>query len=545
MMKQKLKKTVCTSLALAVMAGVTWGCGGGDEAAAPARNSPGQSQPAAAELGYPKSLTYWSALNTNVSATMKSNAEIGAYKKLEEITGTKVEFQHPPAGQEKDAFNLMIATNKLPDVIEYNWSNVPAGPDKAIKDKTIIRLNELIEQHAPNLSKYLKDNPEVKKLITTDEGNIFVFPFVRGSEYLTTFNGMAIRKDWLDKVGLPVPETIEEWHTVLKAFKEKDPNGNGKADEIPLLIDDKGTELAFNNVFVGAWGITADFYQDKGVVKYGPLQPEFKEYVATMTQWYKEGLIDKDYVSTDSKLKDAKVTNDQLGALAMYSGSGIGKYMPLMTPKNPDFKLVGAPSAVLKKGDKPQISQKESPFTGIGAAITGSNANPAEAVKWLDYKYGQEGHLLFNFGIDGVSYTMKNNYPTYTDEVMKNPNNLPISQAMSKYALAAFSGPFIQDPRYMEQFAVLPEQKEAIEIWMNASNEKLLPFLSPTAEESTRFASIMNDVNTQFDEAVNRIIMGADSIDSYDKFVSRIKSMGIEEAVKLRQAALDRYNNRK
>lgn len=545
MKKKNLHKPGAVALSCMLLAGsVLAGCsGGGKEGNQPA----GSASPAAPakEVSYPASLVYWSALNGNVSATMKSNNEIAAYKKLEEITGTKVEFQHPPTGQEKDAFNLMVASNKLPDVVEYNWINVPAGPDKAIKDKTIIRLNELIEQHAPNLSKLLKEKPEIRKMITTDEGNIFVFPFIRGDEYLMTYNGLGIRKDWLDKLGLAVPETIDDWYTVLKAFKEKDPNGNGKADEIPLLIDDKNVELAFNNPFIGAWGITFDFYQENGKVKYGPMQPQFKEFLATMAKWYKEGLIDKDYVSTDNKLKDAKVTNDQLGALTLYSGSGIGKYIPMMTPKNPQFKLVGVPSAVLKKGEKPQIGQKEAAFTGIGAAVTGTNKNPAETVKWLDYKYGQEGHMLFNFGIEGESYKMVNNYPTYTDKIMKNPNNLPIAQAMAQYALASFSGPFVQDRRYMEQFAVLPEQKEAIDVWMKASNEKLLPFTSPTAEESTRFASIMNDVNTQFDEVFNRIIMGAESIDGYDKFISRIQSMGIEEAIKLKQAALDRYNSRK
>ncbi|CAM3608812.1 ABC transporter substrate-binding protein [Marinicrinis lubricantis] len=495
------------------------------------------------EVGYPEKLSYWVALNGNVSATMKSYNEIAAYQELEKLTGTKVEFQHPPQGQETDAFNLMISSGDLPDVIEHNWANVTRGPDQAIKDGTIIRLNELIDQYAPNFKKVLEENPEFKKLVTTDEGNIYVFPFLRGDEYLLTFNGLTIRKDWLDTLNLEVPETIDEWYEVLTAIKTGDPNQNGEQDEIPLFIDIKGTNLNLNNAFLGAWGITSMFYQIDGKVHYGPIQPEFKEFLTTMNKWYEEGLIDPDYAATDGKLKDAKVTGNVLAALPTYTGSGIGRYTELMKEQYPDFELVAAPNVVLNKGDRPLIGQKDFPFTGVGAAITGSNENPAETVKWLDYKYGEEGHILFNFGIEGVSYEMKDGYPTYTDEVMNHPD-LPVTQAMSKYAIASFSGPFVQDRRYMEQYSALPAQKDAIETWMDTENDRLMPPISPTSEESSRYASIMNDVNTYYEEMINKFIMGVEPLDNFDSFVQTIKGMGIEEAIQIQQAGLDRFNKR-
>lgn len=79
---------------------------------------------------------------------------------------------------------------------------------------------------------------------------------------------------------------------------------------------------------------------------------------------------------------------------------------------------------------------------------------------------------------------------------------------------------------------------------MNAKNEKWLPVLTQTAEESARFNSIMNDVNTYFNETINKLIMGIEPLDNFDKFVGTLKSMKIEEAINLRQAALDRYNKR-
>ncbi|SDC09198.1 putative aldouronate transport system substrate-binding protein [Paenibacillus sp. UNCCL117] len=542
-MSTKRKAAISITMSITLAGGMLVGCaGGGNEEpkeAPPAGKDSGQ----AAQAAYPASVTYWAALNANAAATMKSFGEIAAYQELEKRTGTKVEFQHPPVGMEKDQFNLMIATSsKLPDVIEYNWNTVSKGPDNAIKEKKIIRLNELIDQHAPNLKKYLSENPMIKKAVTTDEGNIYVFPFIRGDDYLLTFHGPSIRQDWLDKLKLPMPKTVAEWEETLRAFRDKDPNGNGKPDEIPFLLSMGDIEM--NHAFVGAWGITAGFYQKDGKVQYGPIQPEYKEFLMTMNRWYKEGLIDKDYATVDAKLRDAKVTGDQLGALMTYSGSGIGRYEDLAKSKIPSFKLVGTPYPTLKAGDKPILGQKDQPFTGIGSAVTSAAKNPEQIVKWLDYKYGTEGHMLFNFGVEGTSYTQVNGYPTYTDAVLKNPDKLPVAQAIAKYALASFSGPFIQDKRYMEQFAAKQEQKNAISVWMQPSNERLMPTVTMTSEEGTKFASIMNDVKTYNDEMVAKFIMGSQPLDNFETYTKTLRSMGIEEAIRIQQSALERYTKR-
>ncbi|WNQ09057.1 extracellular solute-binding protein [Paenibacillus aurantius] len=538
---RKTKRLTTAVLATSLVAVAAAGCSSKKEGTGTAA-SPSPTAGTPAEVSYPASISYWVSLNPNAAATMKSYNEIAAYKELEKKTGTKVDFQHPPAGQEKDQFNLMIASSKLPDVIEYDWSGAPKGADSLVKEKRIIRLNELIEKYAPNLTKVLKDNPEFRKMITTDEGNIYAMPFLLGDPQLSSVNGPILRKDWLDKVGMQAPKTIADWEAVLTAFRDKDPNGNGKKDELPFVY--MSSETDFNHLFIGAWGITQDFFQENGKVKYGPLEPQYKEYLTTMAKWYKEGLIDKDYATTDGKLKDAKVTGNQAGSFSGYAGSGIGRYIGLVQPKDPSFSLMGVPYPVLKEGDK-ALGQYTYPFTGIGAAITSSAKNPEQIVKWLDYKYGQEGHLLFNFGIEGQSYKMENGYPKYTDTILNNPDKLPVTQAMAKYFIASWSGPIVQDKRYIEQYFALPEQQNAQKAWMTADHSKLMPPVTLTAEESSKVASIMNDVKTYRDEMISKFIMGAEPMANYDKFVQTLKSMGIEEAIKARQAALDRFNSRK
>ncbi|WP_339272528.1 extracellular solute-binding protein [Paenibacillus sp. FSL W8-0426] len=482
-------------------------------------------------------LTYWVDLFPDAAAIMKSYGEVTAWKEIEAKTGVKIEFQHPAQGQLGEQFNLMVASNKLPDVVDYGWNAYPGGAQKAIRDKKLIPLNDYLD-HAPNLKKLLDDHPEWRKMASTDHGDLIGFPFIREDVTQQVFLGPAIRKDWLDQLNLSVPTTIDEWHTVLKAFKERDPNGNGEADEIPILIS------AGELTFAGAFGTPNDFYREKDTVKYGPIEPGFKEYLATMNQWYNEGLLDKDFATTDAKMTDAKITGNQVGSAVLFLNGGIGKYMDLMAQSQPDFKLVGTPYPTLNPGEKPVFGHMDNPVTGIFAAITGSNQNVVGTVKFLDYLYSEEGKLIMNFGKEGETYTLVDGQPRYTDAILNNPDGLPISQAFRKHIMGATSGPFVQDVRHTQQYTTKPEQKEAMTLWSNTTQEKRMPPVSISVEDSSRYSSIMTDVNTFKDEMILKFIMGTEPLDHFDNYVEMLKGLGIEEAIQIQQAALERYNNR-
>lgn len=501
----------------------------------------------------PLTLSYWVETNPNAAAVTKAYNEILCYVELEKRSGIHIDFQQAPVGQGLDQFNLMIASGKYPDVIEFGFggqagaaSTAPGGPARYIKDGVILRLNDLIDRYAPNYKKLLADHPDWRKQIMNDEGDLYGFPFIRGDPFLQTYTGPILRGDWLEKLGLKMPTTLDEWYTVLKAFKEKDPNGNGKADEIPFSPFFQSRPLdgyRSTGAFIGAWGIIMDYYQENGVVKHGVLQPEMKEFLKVMAQWYKEGLIDPDFVSLDRKTLDSKVTSGIQGALVGNAGSAIGNYTGLVRGTNPNLKLVGAPYPVLKAGQKPIVGQKEFEYGGQVAAITTTNKHVVETVKWLDYGYSVEGQLLYNFGVEGVSYKMDNGYPRYTDAVMK-PDKISVAQAMCKYFRGSYNGPFVQDKRYMEQYYELPEQREAVKNWYVADNAKWIPRVTPTQDESKRFATISNDVTTRCTESISKIIMGQQSVDTWDQVVQQLKQMGIEEGIKIQQAALERFNKR-
>lgn len=518
-------------------------------ACAPAATQPTSGEAAPSVEG--ATLTYWAVLSSNVAATLQNYNEMTCYQELEQITGVKLEFQHVPDNpQATEAFNLMIASGQYPDIIETNWRAFPGGPAKALNDGVIISLKDRIDGgQSPNFQQVLNDHPEWRRLIVTDEGDLYCYPFLRGHPGLLTFSGPAIRQDYLDKAGVSaVPTTVDEWAAMFGQFKGQDLNGNGNADEFAFTsyLFGKGiTGFDYGNAFVGAWNVAMNYYNAAGTVKFGPLQPEFKQFLQTVVDWQKEGFFHPDTFTMDAKAFDAQMTAGNIASCILLVGSGVGRLTTLIRPENPDFLLVGAPYPTLVAGEKAAFGQQDSPYPGgASAGITTACKNIDAALKVLDYPYGPEGHMLFNFGVEGNTYTLEGDYPRYTDIVMKHPDNLPLAQSMARHFRSNFAGPFVQDIRYLEQYFALPEQTAAYQTWGEAGHDMIMPPVTPTQEESRDYARIMADVTPRYEEIFAKIVTGAEPIETWDSFLSELDTIGIQQAISIQQAALERFNQR-
>ncbi|WNQ08890.1 extracellular solute-binding protein [Paenibacillus aurantius] len=531
MRKKKTGSYIRTASLLALSAGLAAGCSPRTEEKA-AVASTDSSSPG------PLKLTYWVGLPGDAARLMKNYNENTFYQELEKKTGVKVDFQHPAIGSEKEQFNLLIASGNLPDVIENNFTAYPGGPEKAIADKVIIPLNELIDKNAPNLKKYLDANPAMKKEISTDSGVIYSFPAI-GVGNSQVSSGLMVRKDWLNELGLPTPETVEEWTAVLRAFKEK------KGAKTPLTMT--RDELK-SDKFNGAYGVGSSFYLDNGKIKYGPYEQAYKNYLMQLNAWYKEGLLDKDFATQDTKAKDGKVTNGSAGAFTAFIGSGMGKY--LNAPSDKAFDLTATQHPVMQKGQEPRLFTAAYEYRGDGsAAITPANKHAAQTAKWLDYLYSEEGNNLKSFGMEGLTYKNENGFPKYTDLITNNPDKLSVGEAMAKYLRVATPAPgFVGDDRYTEQYYKFKQQKEAVAIYnkyYKNLEQTRVPRISQTPEEAQELSAIMAEVETYKDEMFLKFVMGAESFDNYDKYIAQLKNMKLDRAIALKQAALERYLKRK
>lgn len=474
-------------------------------------------------------LTYWMSLHPTTASQYLDFGETKFAQELEKRTGVEIQYIHPPNGQSAEKFNIMMAQSELPDIIEASWDGYPGGMGNAIKQNKVIDISKHLDK-APNLKKYLDEHPDVAKLVKTDDGEIIGFPLIRGDKYLLTSAGLMLRKDWLDELGLEVPETIDEWETVLRAFKEK------KNCEAPLSF----VLNSFINYgpFVGAYGVNADTYIDNGKVVYGPAEPEFKEFLTLMNKWFNEGLLDSAIATQDGKGVSANILSGNSGATINAVGGGMGVYLAAATEEG--YDLVAAPYPVLNKGETPEFGQVSLPVSGIFAAISTSCKDIDTAIKYLDYAYSEEGHLLYNFGIEGESYEMIDGYPTYTETITNNSEGKTMVEAMATYVRSFSGAPYVQDRRYMEQYAATPQQKNAIEVW-GATNgaEHLLPNIYP--ENLTELAKMQTAVKTYYQEMLAKFIMGVEPLDNFDKYVEELNARGLQEILKLQQAAYEKY----
>lgn len=550
MKRSKISLTLI--LSAAVIFSMLTGCGGNNasqssQQSSNASTSVSTSAEATGSSGKvtdkPVTLTAWSTLQPGQSKSATNAADLPFYKELEKQTGVTIQFTHPVMGQENDQFNLLIASGTFPDLIEWNWTGYPGGPDKAISDNIITPLNDLIDKDAPNLKNIMTQIPLIGKLMKSASGKYYEAPYLITDPSVLTWHGPIMRKDLFDKTGLAVPTTIDEWYTTLKAFKEK------LGIDAPLTLPKSYVDKDPFNYLISCFGTYQDFYQVDGKIKYGPLEPQYKDYLSTLAKWYKEGLLDNDFAAQDSKTFDAKMINGKAAVTFANVGGGIGRYTTAGQAVNPEYKLMGIPYPTVKKGDTPKMGQQDFPVTtNLAFAITTSCKDKDIAMKWLDYGYdynqSSKGHMLYNFGIEGVTYTMVDGFPKYTDEITKNPKGLSLQEALSEYTNTIATGPAICDVREFQQLIGLPEQGEAVKNWKTDSTNAL-PVVSPTSQaDIDNLSTIMTDVSTYVSEMQIKFIMGEEPIDNFDKFTAQLKTMNIDQAIMIKQAAYDEFLKR-
>lgn len=522
------KRTISAAMAVVMCAAALASCGVKD------------MKDKSTSITYPSNGTY--PLKCNDTLTVWSNSLDGDMTtsprgvQWKEETGVDIEWIQPMNGSQ-EALSLMLSSDELPDVILAGLANEPGGIQKFADDKVIIPLNDYLEKYAPAYNKVLNEDPDLKKQLASDDGKIYNFTCLAPASGAFTSCGLVIRRDLLKKVGLEVPETIDEWHEALTAFKDM---GMEAPLSYQLMVRERGY-----GVFMGAYGVKAGFYlDDEGKIRYGVIEPEMKDAVANLAKWYDEGLLDRNIVQGSDL--DANILNSQTGASVVWAGSGLGKYMSAMEETDPEFDLAPAKFPVLNKGDTPKFGSRGFRITNYtNGFITTACKNVELAMRFLDYGYTDEGHLMMCFGKEGVSYTMVDGEPVYTDLILHNPDGLSISDAMLEHIFASGSGPFVSDERYMEQYYQHSQQKEALTVWGDSTAPKnTVPPLSFTTDESARLSEIMANVETTCDEMIFKYIMGLEPMDKFDDLVNTIKGFGIEEAIDIYQAALDRYNKK-
>lgn len=467
------------------------------------------------------------------------------WEEYEKLTNVEVNWKTTQIEGLVEKRNLMLASGDYPelffasafpktDLIKYGQQGV------------FLPLNDYIDEYAPNFKKILEDYPSVKEGVTMADGNIYGFPTFYDPNF-EALRGMTpwIKQDWLEKLGLKEPETPEELYEVLKAFKEQDPNGNGKADElgwgggygIVEFVDYLRGTYGLNKQ--GAMNKNLDFKEGTEEFRFVPSTDEYKELLTFLNKLYTEGLINKDVFTTQPQEFSAEASKGNFGLLNEVDPAELLKL----------DGYVGVPVLEGPTGER-AYNTVSNGLGNLGMfVLTDKAKNPEAMVRWMDYFYGEEGSKMFFMGFEDVTYEEdKDGNFKYLDTITDNPNGLNMDQAISEYLTwpgGYYPGmvrqKFFQGAEGKENSAVNAEKVRPYRI----KDDNILPGLNYTLDETDKVSAIMTDVQTYIDEMTAGFITGKQDFSKWDDYKETLEKMGIQEYLEVAQGAYDRSKEAK
>ena len=537
MFKKKMKKGIAILTATIMSATALMGCG--EQATTTIADEPTSTDPGTnvvADAGEPTEVSMF--LPSRLADALYTEDTL-TFKALAEEMNMKFDIETVVNAEAKNKFSVIVASGKTPDVMAGTLSDI----NKFGMSGAFLPLDDLIDQYAPNLKKYIKDNKEVLAQTAASDGKIYGIPMLTA---VRTAMGYCIRQDWLDDLNMDRPVTIDDWHEVLTAFKTNDLNGNGAGDITPLILD-RAWENYFNN-FADAWGIELngnnDYWMVKdGKVEFAPILPETKEYLQTMSQWYKEGLIDQEFITREDT-NNYHILNNKAGATCYWTGyiAGMNSNAEVLA-NDPDTNWQVIAPPVLKEGQAPRTFSQQAVVGGSAWGITSKvdEAKAIEIIKMFDYVYSDEGSMLFNFGIEGDSYQYVDGVPEYTDKVTGSENGL-VTWIRSN-GMQPLIG-IRQLPEYEAASCANEDVKSQLFNYVdNNYFYDINPALVLTEDEQDSYDSVMSAIKIYVDEELLKFIIGSRPIDEFDAFADRIREMGIDTAIELENQAYSRYSS--
>ena len=446
----------------------------------------------------------------------------------EAFKDTNIKLKGTASASNTDAqqeFNIMLTNSPLPDIIQGAKNDI----NKNAVEGAFIPLEDLIDQYAPNIKKVFDEHPEYIAGSVASDGKLYYIPSLYEG---VPSMGFYIRQDWLDKLGLPMPTTLDEYYNTLKAFREQDPNGNGKKDEVPYFYRDKGVDG-----LIQLWGANYDWHVDaNGKVVHGKTEEAYKTAMKELAKWYQEGIIDQEIYSRGSQARE-QLLGDNLGGSThdWFSSTGsFNKYASTI----PGFKWVAFAPPADVNGEVKEIFQRQA-LRDLGWGISRDNQYPVETIKYFDWWFSEAGRRAYAYGVEGVDYTMVDGKPEYTEQLLNVEGGVPMY--MRDHGQLEFGAPMsIQ----AEIDAMTPQAKEGFQLYNDNPSwyPTAFPSLSLTSEEERIEKDKGTALKTLITERQQEWLMGTKDIDAtWDQYIADLKSMGYDEWQKSKQDAYDRY----
>jgi len=393
---------------------------------------------------------------------------------------------------------------------------------------------------------FFEEHPSSHAEALAPDGNLWFIPSIVSGTDAGDPYGWMVRKEWLEHVGMERDNirTPDDLLDMLRAFRDMDPNQNGAKDEIPL----SPLGMSLLGRIGSAWGLhllwIADGWHFKDdTVIYEFLLPEYFEFVKYARILYEENLLDKEYISNTSQQLVSLVARDQVGLVTHFINnveaydkalrdSGHDGEFDLMVPfEAPGYKAV-----------------QERYGNTVGATgINVKSKNLLLTIQFLDWFYAsQEGNWFMTFGIEGLSYTIENGEPVFTDFAKANPDGLGLQDVIRSLGgqpticwIRSNTGIWSKQPP-----ATIAHKPKMVD-FVNRVTPYLefpIPNAIKTPEEASEYSVLNTDITRMREEIIGSMIAGVIPLEEFDvQFIQRMKDMGVDRMIELRQMAHTRY----
>jgi len=404
----------------------------------------------------------------------------------------------PSAGY-ATALSNMLLSGDIPDLIYFQ------GGDTKMADQGILEdLNPWIEK-SPNLKAALW--PHNVERLKNYPFLLYIFP--------PRVPQPVMRKDWLEKLGVQPPQTIEEYEALFEAIHDNDLDGDGKKGNTYGVTTAENTN-ELDAIFNQAFGVTSTFMKDvSGQWVSARITPQERDKIAWYAKLASKGLYDKQYITSKFDVKEDKFYTGKAGVIFGSTAEVIDIYGGKMRQAHPggDINLVLLP---IPKGPGGQGLQavdvsKES----RGFAIAATSKHKSEVAKLLDFMASAEGQLLDRMGFEGQEYT-------------KEGSTYKVTGKMATWYARFFASANFTPPVAWQSEAAQQSLKN-IQTWFKPDNAFVWP---------AEYAADLDATENVYRAWVYKFISGEAPTNQWDQYVAEWKKAGGERLNKYAQSQL-------
>lgn len=501
-----MKKRIALFVLAAMLTTTLAGCGGNET---PQSSSQADSQSSATSTTEDSAADDKSE-NVNIhiygSFTPAEKSDLTLYflDQVETINNVTLELETPPSSSYSESLQMMLAGGDYPDVVNFN-SHTDKMFLQGVNSGLFVPITEEVKS-ATNLQAHTYEATwEAVKAKQDDD--IYMIP--RTS--IARNDGYALRQDWLDKLGITLPEdrilTKDEFFDLMKQFTENDPDGNGQADTYGLIAepDSDGYLYPFS---VGSFGCLG-WQESDG--EYAYMDPtyelgddRYKNALQFTADLWAAGYVHPDWPILKSGDESARFAAGEAGSTQSFAGHISNREIEAQK-LNPDAKMMYL--AGIADDDGNLIGSTSIPGIWGGWAVTSECENKQRVVDVFDWMLSDEGWRMIMYGQEGVTYDMEGDTPVV------NPETYP--EVKTNYWASNFVRR-CDDPSFFLDLSLPQEELEDTSKWIQVSMDSVVfpPDMGYLPEISNNAAFI--EAENKRKETITKIIMGELPVDEYD-----------------------------